>query len=623
MQPFKLIRKLFSVLKSQGTPLQIALGVCVGMVLGLTPLGWHSLLLVTVALLFNVSWGGVSLGFGAFKLVYFLVRPLTYAVGYFVLEDWGQLDGLWTQLFHLPLLAWAQLNHYLVFGGYVVSLAGAAVVFPVVVWGVRRYRARYGQRIHSEKLKAWGQTWYGKALRWAALGGEAKFERAKPRPLLLRIVRWQMLIVLPLIYGLGYVGSAYAVPFFAKLLVTQPTALVLGTQVDVAQARFEPLTGQLVFDDFSVVDPKAPAEHLLRVGQATMDIGLVGLMQRRAVINRASVASIELHVKREADGSVNLDNVGTGWDAQGYLDWLRENAGKVDWLGLLKKLWEYWQTQPPPQKPEPQPDLGGAHPLDLPFSWFALERIGAERFELTLEDEFGHGGPLPALRKAELVLENLELSPKYAKRPIVIVLSGEFVEMPGARLGLSLRFEPQGQGEFVSTFTFDVENVDLVSFSPLYEKTLPVTLRRGVMGLKASVTLAQGQLDGVAELALEGLNFNRKATHPSLFGLDGTTSEFVVQGINRFADDTPILMTFHIGGTVEAPAFDWDAAFIEVAIRGLEKQANILLQPYIQLLKQHLSQLGADPFVPELDPEEGVKTIQDLLEGLFGDKQKE
>jgi len=55
MQPFKLIRKFFSVLKSQGTPVQIALGVCGGLFLGLTPLGWHSLLLVSLALLFNVS----------------------------------------------------------------------------------------------------------------------------------------------------------------------------------------------------------------------------------------------------------------------------------------------------------------------------------------------------------------------------------------------------------------------------------------------------------------------------------------------------------------------------------------------------------------------------------------
>jgi len=561
------------------------------------------------------------LGFGVFKLVFFLVRPLTYAAGYFVLEDWGRLDWLWVQLFHLPLLAWAQLNQYLVFGGYAVSLLGSLLVFPFILWTVRRYRARYGQRIHSERLKAMGQTWYGKLARWAALGGEAKFDRAKARPFIFRIVRWQMLIVLPLAYGLIYVGSAYAVPFFAEQLVTQPPALLLGTQVDVAQARFDPLTGQLVFADFTVVDPKAPDERLVVVGQATLDIGLVGLMQRRAVINRASVDAIELHVKREADGSLNLDNVGTGWDTQGYLDWLKDNAGKVDWLGLLKKLWDYWQTRPPAPKPAPQADLGGAHPLAVPFSWFALERIGAQRFELTLVDEFGRGGPLPALRKAELVMENLELSPKYAKRPILIALGGEFVDMPGARLGLSVKFEPQSQGGFISTFTFDIEQADLVRFLPLYEKTLPVALRQGVMGLKATLTLAQGQLEGGAELVLEGLHFERKNNASSLFGLDAATSEFVVQGINRFARDAPISLVFRIGGTPEAPEFGWDAAFIDIAIQGLEKQANILLQPYIQLLKQHLSGLDTGGLLPELDPEQGVKTIQKLLEGLFGDKQ--
>lgn len=618
MQPFAWLRRIFLILKSQGTPVQIGLGICAGMMLGLTPMGLHWLPVVCLALTFNISWGGVTLGFALFKLAYVGARPLSYALGYYVLEQWQGLDGLWAQVFHWPILAWLGLNQYLVFGGYLLALLGSLAVFPLTVWGVRGYRAGYGSRLRSEQLKQLGQTWYGKLARWAAVGGEARFRDVKVRPWPFRIVRWQALIALPLLLSLGYVVSAYTVPFFAQTLVTAPTSLLLGTQARVGTASFDPLSGLITLDDFRVADPKDPAQDVLVVGQSRLDVGLVGLLQRRAVINHASVSSIQLHVKREADGSINLDNVGSGWDVQGYLDWLAQNAGKVDWWGLLQKLWDYWQSRPPASPPAPQPDLSGAHPLPLPHSWFALERIGAERFELTLVDEYGRGGPLPALRKAELALENVELPPRFARRPLTLALRGELADMPGATLEVSAQFEPQGQGKFVSTYHLAVRQVELPPFAPLYEKTLPVRLVQGRLTLAGSAVIGpDGALRGQASLSLEGLRFERTAAHPSLFGLDPLTSDYVVQGINRFAQESPIEFQFDLSGTTAHPKFGWNAAFIQVAIQGLELQANLLLRPYIELLKAHLQSLGVAEALPALDAEEGVKSIENFLQQLW------
>lgn len=617
MRFFSLIRRLFQILKSQGTPLQIGVGVCFGMALGLTPLGGHSLVVFSLALTFNVSLGGVSVGFTVFKLLYFVLRPLSYALGYFVLETWGQLDAVWTYVFHWPVVAWMGLNQYLIFGGYLLSFSLGAAILPWIVWSVKRYRVGYGQRIAAERLQRLQQTWYGKAARWLLVGGEAKFQEVKARAFPFRIVRWQMLIGLPLIYGAIYVVSAYTVPFFAEQLVTRPAALVLGAEVNVAAARYDPLSGKISFNDFVVADPKNSGENLLVIGRASVDIGLVGLLQRRVLINRASLGAVQLHVKREADGSLNLDNVGTGWDVQGYLEWLEAHAGKVDWLGLLQKLWDYWRTRPPAPKPQPQSDLSGGHPLPLPHSWFAVERIGAERFELTLSDEYGQGTILPALRKAELVLENLEFSPKYARRPVSISLKGEFAEMPEASIELALRFEPQDEGKFRTTFRFGVQNVDLTRFAPLYEKTLPARLTQGTMTLAGTLTVAQNKLDGEAIIRLEALRITKKPDHPSLFGLDSISTDYMLQGINRFAQETPIEFAFNIGGTTEHPNFGWEAAFIDVAVQGLEMQANFLLRPFIELLKAKLQGLGIDRQLPELNAAGGLNALQDFLQELF------
>lgn len=617
MQPFKLIRKLFQVLKSQGTPAQIALGVCLGMGLGLTPLGRHGLLPVALALVFRVSWGGMTLGFGAFKLLYFPARALTYAAGYAVLEIWGGLDALWAEVFHWPLLAWTELNQYLVFGGYAVALGASLVVFPVVAFGVRRYRAGYGSRLRSQRLAWLGQTWYGKAVRWLTVGGEAQFDRAKPRAWPLRVLRWQALVALPLLGALAYVAAAAIVPHFAATLVTAPTGWVLGTQAEVVQARFDPLSGRLSFSDFSVVDPKAPDEHLLVVGQVSLEVGLVGLMEKRVVIHQASAASILLHVKREADGSLNLDNVGSGWDAAGYLDWLKTHAGQVDWWGLFEKLWNYWRTRPPATAPTPQPDFSGAHALERAQPWFALERIGAERFELTLTDSFGHGGPLPALRQAEFILENVVLPPRRATRPIRVTLSGQLADAPGARLELSLTFAPQGQDAFLTSLQFNLEHIELTAFSPLYEHSLPVRVLGGTASLTGTLTVgAQGQLDGAVRWSLAGLKLARTAEHPSLFGFDPATSEAVVQGLNRFSLDTPIAFAFTMGGTATTPTFDWEAAFLDVAVQGLERQANVLLQPVILWIKQRIDALGGS--ASNTGAEQTVEAVKGLIQHLLG-----
>ena len=60
-----LIRKLFKQLKSDLTPAQLAVGAFFGALAGLTPLGPHLLLILTLALLFNCSMASFLLIFGA------------------------------------------------------------------------------------------------------------------------------------------------------------------------------------------------------------------------------------------------------------------------------------------------------------------------------------------------------------------------------------------------------------------------------------------------------------------------------------------------------------------------------------------------------------------------------
>src|SRR5688500_5334767 len=73
----KLVQSLIKTLHSEGTPGQVAAGIALGSVLGLTPLvNVHNLLIAALILVLNVSVGGAMLGWALFLPAGVLLDPL-------------------------------------------------------------------------------------------------------------------------------------------------------------------------------------------------------------------------------------------------------------------------------------------------------------------------------------------------------------------------------------------------------------------------------------------------------------------------------------------------------------------------------------------------------------------
>ncbi|HET7038497.1 MAG TPA: DUF2062 domain-containing protein, partial [Gemmatimonadales bacterium] len=78
----KLIQSLVKALNSEGTPGQVAAGIALGAVFGLTPLiNLHNLVLFALAVVLNVSFPGVMLGWAVFLPLGFALDPLFDVVG--------------------------------------------------------------------------------------------------------------------------------------------------------------------------------------------------------------------------------------------------------------------------------------------------------------------------------------------------------------------------------------------------------------------------------------------------------------------------------------------------------------------------------------------------------------
>jgi len=153
MLVLKILSKLIKILSSAASPNQIAGGFAMGMVIGLTPLlTLHNVLIFILIILININIGTAIFSFAIFSGVGFLLDPLFHNLGYFLLVDVESLNGLWTTLYNVPIIALSRYNNTVVLG----SLIAALLLFnPMFVTGrvfVNVYRRSLLPRFQQLKI---------------------------------------------------------------------------------------------------------------------------------------------------------------------------------------------------------------------------------------------------------------------------------------------------------------------------------------------------------------------------------------------------------------------------------------------------------------------------------------
>ena len=146
----KFIQQLVGTLNSDGTPRQVAAGIALGAVFGLTPLmNLHNLVLFGLALILNLSMAGVFLGWAVAIPVGFALDPLFDAIGRALLGA-DALRPLWTGLYNVPVVPFTNFNNSIVLGSFVVWLVTLVPLYFLWKWVVMRYREKV-----FERLKKW------------------------------------------------------------------------------------------------------------------------------------------------------------------------------------------------------------------------------------------------------------------------------------------------------------------------------------------------------------------------------------------------------------------------------------------------------------------------------------
>lgn len=147
-----LLAKLLKVLNSDNNPWQLAFGIMLGMIMGLTPfLGLHSFIILFIVLFLRVNLTTFILAYGLFSGLTYVLNPLMADIGESLLTKPG-LSSSWTALYNTSLGQLSQFYHTLTLGSLVLSLLLAPVILVLSKWLIVQYRVRFMLWVNKLKL---------------------------------------------------------------------------------------------------------------------------------------------------------------------------------------------------------------------------------------------------------------------------------------------------------------------------------------------------------------------------------------------------------------------------------------------------------------------------------------
>jgi uncharacterized protein (TIGR03546 family) len=150
-----LLKQIFGFIKllnSETGNNQLAWGIALGFILGMTPaLSLQSFLVFLCLFFFRVQIGAAFVAAFFFKFIAFLLDTPFDLVGQKVLEMQG-LQGIFTTLYNMPIVPFTRFNNSIVMGSGVLSILLVPFVFVAAKIFIVKYRLVVVERWKGTKV---------------------------------------------------------------------------------------------------------------------------------------------------------------------------------------------------------------------------------------------------------------------------------------------------------------------------------------------------------------------------------------------------------------------------------------------------------------------------------------
>ncbi|MDH4468433.1 MAG: TIGR03546 family protein [Bacteriovoracaceae bacterium] len=150
-----LLKQIFALLKlinSETETDQIAWGLTLGLVLGMSPfLSLQTFLVLLCIFIFRVQMGAATLSGFFFAFVAYIFDPVFHIIGLWILRL-PALQGLWTDLYNIPLVPLTKFNNTVVMGAGVVTIIVCVPGFFLFRKLLTKYRQTVVARFKQTKI---------------------------------------------------------------------------------------------------------------------------------------------------------------------------------------------------------------------------------------------------------------------------------------------------------------------------------------------------------------------------------------------------------------------------------------------------------------------------------------
>jgi len=148
----KEIFNLIRILNSETGAGQIALGISLGFILGLSP--WVSLQGIVIFLLiiiFRLQATAALTSAFFFSFIAYVFDPIIHKLGRYVLKL-DSLESTWTLLYNAPILPYTQFNNSIVMGGAVLGILLSPIIYLISYSLIKKYQDVIVARFRETKV---------------------------------------------------------------------------------------------------------------------------------------------------------------------------------------------------------------------------------------------------------------------------------------------------------------------------------------------------------------------------------------------------------------------------------------------------------------------------------------
>lgn len=386
-------------------------------------------------------------------------------------------------------------------------------------------------------------------------------------------------------------------PFISNIIID---GINKNTEAKISVERLSvwPLTASVSIKNLKIFDPDSKDKVIVSLPKTSIHISVVGLLRKQLAISNISSRDAVINLEGEPDGSFNVDKIVGKKEAATTGSMFDRFKEKPD---LFSKLYGLVKNRVS-KKEEPSKDVQAKEqkPEKIVTEVIKLPRGRRVKFsplrggyllsvgELSLKNVFIHftssDGEKIDIKNGTLNLNGMGIDPEKGVKFDKVAIKG-FLEKEAISAGrINISYLYKNGSAFINANIDDV-NLPMVSF--VYDESLPVVVKQGLLSLNSNTVITNDELDSDNSIILKGGNLEAKKSEQ--FSIGSASMPIICQALNEI---DPVKLKFSITGTMDNPKFE-----------GLGESVEKLVKPYIE---ENIKKQG-----------------ESLIKGLFNQENKE